>query len=73
MEYSTGTNTTHKVTLGREEIIEFLRSKGKYVTDDARVYIPVPGGGDWSNTNLDLDQDSQVEVTWKVSTLDIKE
>lgn len=30
------------------------------------VTVPVPGGGDWSNTNLDLDdREAVIEIRWK--------
>jgi len=32
----------------------------------SRVFFSVPGGGDWSNTDLDITQEDPVYVTWTV-------
>lgn len=31
---------------------------------DARVYFVVPGGGDWSNTDIDIDRNHPICVEW---------
>ncbi len=57
--------TTHReetvLSFTAEEVIDALRKAGKlpYPSDTQRVtqeaYVRVPGGGDWSNTDLTLD------------------
>lgn len=32
--------------------------------DNASVTISIPGGGDWSNTELDVSEASPVEISW---------
>lgn len=32
---------------------------------DIKVHVYVPGGGDWSNTDLDIDSDAPVTVSYK--------
>lgn len=49
-----------------DDIINALRDAGHKVPVDAEVFVRVPGGGDWSNMNLDL-MDAPVIVTWKNS------
>lgn len=31
-----------------------------------KVYVKVPGGGDWSNTDLELDDSNSLYVSWIV-------
>lgn len=35
------------------------------IPENADVFIMVPGGGDWSNMRLDVDNDNPVTITWK--------
>ena len=35
---------------------------------NADTIVRVPGGGDWSNMDLDLTEDSPIEITWKETT-----
>lgn len=66
MNATTQVTTTRRKTIriNREDIIKFLKSEGQ-VTDDGdvkKVYVQVPGGGDWSNTELDIQHDDEVIV-----------
>lgn len=62
------TSTTHTqrktIRISREDIIRFLQSEGHVKDEDdvKEVYVKVPGGGDWSNTNLDIEHDDEVVV-----------
>jgi hypothetical protein len=40
---------------------------GKEVPPYAEITVHVPGGGDWSNTDLDIN-DHPIHVTWTVVT-----
>lgn len=31
---------------------------------DVRFFVRVPGGGDWSNMDLDFDRDVKLTITW---------
>lgn len=33
--------------------------------EDAEVYIRVPGGGDWSNMDLEIDTDRPLRARWE--------
>lgn len=67
---ATTTRTDHVVSLTKDDILEFLRSKGvleKGVPDRAvEITAHVPGGGDWSNTDLVLGSESlySLHVAW---------
>jgi len=61
------TVTTNVAEINRMQLILMLRSQGHPVPDDADIYVRIPGGGDWSNTNLDIDADSNLFVTWKTT------
>jgi len=32
--------------------------------NNIEVYVRVPGGGDWSNTNLDVDEKCPILIEW---------
>lgn len=60
-----------ELSLTRSCIIELIRYRelreGVIYTPPrtANVTVPIPGGGDWSNTNLDIDDDEiTVKVRW---------
>lgn len=58
--------TTHRISLSGSDIYHLLREHGLDVPDNASVVFCVPGGGDWSNVALDVDEENPVEVTWTV-------
>ena len=57
--------TVHRKSciVGRALLLELLQQAKVEVPPDADVYIRVPGGGDWSNQKLSLDEHN-VEVRW---------
>ena len=70
---ATTTKTTtvqHSVKLGAGDILDMLRKAGVPVPDsavasDLRITVRVPGGGDWSNTNIDISASNPVVIEWK--------
>ena len=44
------------ILLNREDITAYLKTLGYDVPSDAEIVVPVPGGGDWSNTDLELSE-----------------
>lgn len=44
---------------------QLLRNAGVDVPANARVYFAVPGGGDWSNTDIDIDAGHPIYVSWE--------
>lgn len=67
---STVVTRDHTVQLSGKDIIYLLRQELKaqgvqhQPPDDAEVEFSVPGGGDYSNCNLDIDEDQPVTVRW---------
>jgi hypothetical protein len=47
--------TKHHAELTRHKLIALLRQAGHNVPDNAGIFVRVPGGGDWSNCPLDID------------------
>lgn len=43
--------------LSRDDIITLLRNAGYTIPDGTTIFVRVPGGGDWSNTDLDIEED----------------
>jgi hypothetical protein len=61
----------HSLTITGDElrglISQELAAMGKErLPDDAYVYVQVPGGGDWSNTELDLSSETSLQIRWTV-------
>lgn len=56
--------------LSGTEIVNLLKRTGITIPDSAKVdvYVSVPGGGDWSNQDLEIDTDCPVKVTIQVET-----
>lgn len=64
VDVETKTITKKSVTVGRALLIELLQQARIDVPPDAEVFIRVPGGGDWSNQALSLDEHN-VQVKWE--------
>ncbi len=58
---------THTITLNREVIIDLLRKEGIEVGASVEIFVSVPGGGDWSNTDLDISASCPLIVRWTES------
>lgn len=56
--------TTTCFSLTGKDIIDLLRARGHTVPDDANVSFTIPGGGDWSNTELQISAEYPVEVSF---------
>jgi hypothetical protein len=57
------TRTVH-IEVSREDILDFLRTKGFVPMRDARVYFSILGGGDWSNMEAVIGEDGPIRVEW---------
>jgi hypothetical protein len=61
----TKTTKEFKLVLTKQQLIDALQAAGHRVPVDAHIYVNVPGGGDWSNQPLDLDETNQpLNITW---------
>ena len=59
---ATKTKTIH--TFSRKELLDALGLTDECeIADDYEVTVTVPGGGDWSNQDLDIDRDTPLVVT----------
>lgn len=61
------TVTRHNsLVIDNAELRDMLRQRGFSVPANARIYFSVPGGGDWSNTDIDIDKDNPISIEWVV-------
>lgn len=51
------------ITLLNQELA--AQGKGRPIPANATVVVGVPGGGDWSNTSLDIDERTPICIAWK--------
>lgn len=58
---TTTVETRHHAELDRPKLIALLRQCGHEVPDNAGIYVQVPGGGDWCNERLDID-DAPIQI-----------
>lgn len=70
--------TTVEIHISAEDFRALLKMKKIDVPDTARVIVRVPGGGDWSNTDLEIGSESfkdstKVTVRWVEHRPDIEE
>lgn len=69
MKISKKTTTVEEYTFNDLEILEALKDAGKLPKDaKGRLTIWVPGGGDWSNMELDIDDDNPIRITVETTT-----
>lgn len=66
IETSTKVDKTNTINLNSDDIIGLLIEKG-YAIKNGGVTFTVPGGADWSNTEIDIDDSYPITVTWKES------
>lgn len=67
IDVATRTERQHHVMLTDEDLQEMLEAAGIQIpanTTDVRIYFSVPGGGDWSNMNVDIDVHNPVHIKW---------
>jgi hypothetical protein len=56
--------TTREYEIKPHQIVRYLRDQGLAIPPDARIgiFVTVPGGGDWSNTDLQLSDECVAET-----------
>jgi predicted ATP-dependent serine protease len=66
------TTTRHRLEITRADILAYLASAK--ITNlpprNADIFVQVPGGGDWSNTSLDISDENPVVVSWEEQTIE---
>lgn len=58
----------HSLTLTDEDLIALLNKAGLDIPDGAVVTVAVPGGGDWSNTDLHIEDYRTIDIDWTTTT-----
>jgi hypothetical protein len=72
--FQNGAKTTTVITIVERHELEFdglqikrlLLAAGFVVPEkcDLRIYIAIPGGGDWSNTDIEISNEHPLCVEW---------
>lgn len=59
----------HTIELDSSAIRDMLNEQGAEIPEDAevRIFVGVPGGGDWSNMDLSITKDCPVRVEWRTA------
>lgn len=61
------TTTTREITIEKADLLRFLEAAGWVVPSSAIVFVEVPGGGDYSSTDLELVGSRGVKVRWTIT------
>ena len=58
-----------RIEVTGEQLIKLINDfyKGDKIPSNAFIYVAVPGGGDWSNTDLDINE-HPVIITWTIES-----
>lgn len=67
----TTVDRTLRIELTRDDILRLLRADGYKIPNDADVEFRVPGGGDWSNMDVGIDEENPVSIRWKEKTVEV--
>lgn len=59
------TTERHEITLTGKDVLHLLRATGLRIPDKAIMEFAVPGGGDWSNTDIAVDGDNPLTISWQ--------
>lgn len=59
----TRTETRKRIELTDSSIRALLKMEGHNIPVKAAIFVEVPGGGDWSNTSLDISA-APVIIAW---------
>jgi hypothetical protein len=68
-EIRTRTETRHTLRLSGKLLCDIVSQElaaqgADRIPANATVVVHIPGGGDWSNTELDIDERHPVEISW---------
>jgi hypothetical protein len=63
---TSATVTKHELRISKSTLLEILRHAGYSIptASDVSAFVHVPGGGDWSNEDLDL-VEAPIVVSWE--------
>ena len=61
------TSTVYKkidLIVNRQKFLELLEAAGYDIPENASICMVVPGGGDWSGLDLDVDDDNPIHIRY---------
>jgi hypothetical protein len=61
----TTTVSNFRVEITSAELIAYARSIHPIIPENARAYVTVPGGGDWSNSDIEF---PTIIIDWQTVT-----
>lgn len=66
------TKTETIISLNDKDLFELLNSYLDIPSNatDIEIYVAIPGGGDWSNMNLNIDKDNEIIIRYKTIKVD---
>lgn len=58
------------IEIDEHQLHQMIQAAGIKIPDKAvvRIYFAVPGGGDWSNIDIDIDAKNPIRVEWRLTT-----
>lgn len=63
------TRRKYSLNLTKVQLMAAFQMWGISVPDNARITMQVPGGGDWSNTAIELGDDvATLDINWEETT-----
>ncbi len=67
VQVSTTIQTTKRYScqLNQDNLLELLRRDGVKIPPGATVQFVVPGGGNWSGTAIDIDDENPIQIEWQ--------
>lgn len=57
--------STHRLEIAGSDLVELLNQVGYVIPEGSKVIVHVPGGGDWSDTDMILNDGHPVVITWE--------
>jgi hypothetical protein len=70
MTASVTTERKFRVELTAKHLLAMLAKQGQRIPSDAKITFHVPGGGDYSNMAIDIDDEKPVYVEWKTESVE---
>jgi len=61
-----------RIELTGSDIAQMLKKHPRFfgIPDDVTISFHVPGGGNWSNTSIDIDDGNPVYIEWQTETME---
>jgi hypothetical protein len=61
-----------RIELTGNDITKMLRNHPRFsdIPDRATISFHIPGGGDWSNTSIKIDDENPIYIEWQTETVE---